>query len=104
MAPDLKIIAKKTRQWSYLVEAHRAALERVLSLAEQHPDNIGLRMSSESATLWLGMLTDEAAHPSLGAGPFGSLGRWGQNGFGPAIADMVRGAEWHAAQDGRAAA
>lgn len=101
-------ITERTVKWqalSSLLAGHRAKFERVIALADDAPAGINASILAELANKARGGLRQIAAteaNPILD-GSFGSLGQWNQNGRGPAVDDLLRSAEFHAARAADAA-
>jgi hypothetical protein len=72
-------------RWAVMLAEHRASLREILRLAAKHPRDLGLDACRVWAERQLRELLADAAYPS-------SIGDWGRNGKGPAIASQLHSA------------
>lgn len=72
-------------RWAAMLAEHRASLHEILNLAAKHPRDLGLDACRVWAERQLRELLADAPYPS-------SIGDWGRNGKGPAIASQLHSA------------
>jgi hypothetical protein len=72
-------------RWTHMVVEHRAALGEIVRLAERFPNDGALDGCRSWAKRTLQQLNADAPYPS-------SIGDWGRNGKGPAIASQLHSA------------
>lgn len=78
-------------RWHLLLNEHRAALSEILRLAAEYPQCGALDGCRSWADRTLRQLNADARDPHL-TGTHSDLGKWGQNGKGPAIRSQLHSA------------
>jgi len=85
----------QAQRWAMIAAENRAALEEVVRLAGQFPNDCILADLGKRAKSGLAALASHEQQPRLDSA-YGSIGTWGQNGHGPKIRNMLSSARFHA--------